>query len=116
MGFHPQIIMKYVLNIIINDYFSNINSLPEEAKDILSKENLCYNKSIDPEEKEFCLNEINIDELNEIQNKEGIINLKNPTNKIKYVKKQIKNDEIPIYFRPWRRSVAYPAKCPWVSQ
>ena len=29
---------------------------------------------------------------------------------------QSKNDEIPIYFRPWRRSVAYPAKCPWVSQ
>jgi hypothetical protein len=27
-----------------------------------------------------------------------------------------KNDEIPIYFRPWRRTVAYPAKCPWVSQ
>ena len=25
---------------------------------------------------------------------------------------QSKNDEIPIYFRPWRRSVAYPAKCP----
>jgi len=37
-------------NIIINDNFSNINSLPEEAKDILSKENLCYNKSIDEEE------------------------------------------------------------------
>ena len=37
-------------NIIINDNFSNINSLPEEAKDILSKENLCYNKSIDVEE------------------------------------------------------------------
>ena len=29
---------------------------------------------------------------------------------------QSKNEEIPIYFRPWRRSVAYPAKCPWVSQ
>ena len=29
---------------------------------------------------------------------------------------QSKNDEIPIYFQPWRRSVAYPAKCPWVSQ
>ena len=29
---------------------------------------------------------------------------------------QSKNDEIPIYFRPWRRSVAYPAKCLWVSQ
>ena len=29
---------------------------------------------------------------------------------------QSKNDEIPIYFRPWRRSVAYLAKCPWVSQ
>ena len=29
---------------------------------------------------------------------------------------QSKNDEIPIYFRPWRRSVAYPAKCPWTSQ
>ena len=29
---------------------------------------------------------------------------------------QSKNDEIPIYFRPWRRSVAYPSKCPWVSQ
>ena len=29
---------------------------------------------------------------------------------------QSKNDEIPIYFRPWRRSVAYPAKCPWISQ
>jgi hypothetical protein len=29
---------------------------------------------------------------------------------------QSKNDEIPIYFRPWRRSVAYPAKCPCVSQ
>ena len=29
---------------------------------------------------------------------------------------QSKNDEIPIYFRPWRRSVAYPTKCPWVSQ
>ena len=29
---------------------------------------------------------------------------------------QSKNDEIPIYFRPWRRSVDYPAKCPWVSQ
>ena len=29
---------------------------------------------------------------------------------------QSKNDEIPIYFRPCRRSVAYPAKCPWVSQ
>ena len=37
-------------NIIINDNFSNINSLPEEAKDILSKENLCYNKSIAEEE------------------------------------------------------------------
>ena len=37
-------------NIIINDNFSNINSLPEEAKDILSKENLCYNKAINEEE------------------------------------------------------------------
>jgi len=37
-------------NIIISDNFSNINSLPEEAKDILSKENLCYNKSIAEEE------------------------------------------------------------------
>ena len=37
-------------NIIISDNFSNINSLPEDAKDILSKENLCYNKSINEEE------------------------------------------------------------------
>ena len=37
-------------NIIINDNFSNINSLTEEAKNILSEENLCFNNSINEKE------------------------------------------------------------------
>ena len=37
-------------NIIINDNFSNIIDLPEEAKNILSEENLCFNNSINEKE------------------------------------------------------------------
>ena len=39
-------------NLIINYNFSNINDIAEEAKNILKKENLCFNKSTNEEEKE----------------------------------------------------------------
>ena len=86
---------KYICFKHINNKFLVKKQLLENLLKNLNILNKKYKiKIVSPkeEEKEFCLNEINIDELNEIQNKEGIINLKNPTNKIKYVKKQIKKE------------------------
>ena len=86
---------KYICFKHINNKFLVKKQLLENLLknwNILNKKYKIKIVSPKEEEKEFCLNEINIDELNEIQNKEGIINLKNPTNKIKYVKKQIKKE------------------------